>query len=309
MLKAECTFSSTTNNNWNNPNNWSCNHVPTPSDDVVINNSNVVIDANAVCKSLTLDGPNTSIEDPTGTFTLTVNDLYWRGGTIQSNITVTNFGEVTTSSSPSKKLQDGKLTNNGTINILADIILDACSIENNSTINMELIARFLGTDYTTTPYSTTYGDKFYNNGALNFKNNGLALTELPIDFYNQNGGSINLFTPVGVQFTSAAKFYNGSSITVDNTVNLTPTLYFTSDKEAWFEGEYTINDLNISLGSYAQTPAVHFTGNPNASLTFNKRMNFNAGNIEIPIIITTGGVLKTNGTTQQLSAKITNYGI
>jgi hypothetical protein len=49
---AQCTWTGAVNNNWSNAGNWSCGHMPTATDDVVINSTNTTV---------TLDVPTISI--------------------------------------------------------------------------------------------------------------------------------------------------------------------------------------------------------------------------------------------------------
>lgn len=68
--------------NWSNGGSWTPSGVPTSSDDVVIaaSSNNLVIDANAVCASFTIDASYTGTITLSGSFTLTVSGNWTNNG-------------------------------------------------------------------------------------------------------------------------------------------------------------------------------------------------------------------------------------
>jgi|GEM_PF-6443941 len=70
VLKFENSWTGAINSNWENIGNWSCNILPDAGTDVIINNGNVVISSNAICRTITVK-PGASVVINPG-FNLTV---------------------------------------------------------------------------------------------------------------------------------------------------------------------------------------------------------------------------------------------
>ena len=162
---TNCTFTGAIDNNWNDGRNWSCLHVPTTNDSVTVNNKTVIVDADAECRGLRLEGMNAIITHPSVLSTLTANNLDWRGGTIDNPLTIAPNGILTTTGTAF--ILSSKITNHGTTTISGKINFTNGTFKNN---NKLVVAN------NTAEFSNTTGVNAFNNCGVISSLSGNTLT-------------------------------------------------------------------------------------------------------------------------------------
>lgn len=137
-LSAQNTWTGASNNNWNRAQNWSLNHVPDITEDVIVPGGGTVkinVNTNAECKSM-------EINSGSGTVTITINsgrsltianDLVMNGSTGAGKDNVINVGgqELNAGSITMTNVGSSKITStNGDITVTGNITMNGSSTDN-----------------------------------------------------------------------------------------------------------------------------------------------------------------------------------
>lgn len=268
------TWDGSSNNNWNEPANWSLNAVPTNAHDVVIpaTFTSVINVDNAVCKSLNIIG------------TLTIGDSDTdRSLTVSGNVTINGGGVLqTVGNGGNTLLIGGNLVNDGTF----DMNVGGADAE--VTFNGVLTQTISGTGTTTDFNSITLTNAFplvINRGITvdgNWINNGKSVS----------GSGLVTFT--GNSIISGPSVTAFPNLTITGTVlqgvNTTVSGNFTLNSGTYRVNYATSYTLTIG-GNYNQTGGV-FDFNAGNSGTSNVYLAGNLTNSAGSGSISTKGVVK-----------------
>ncbi len=242
---AQATFDGSTSSNWNTATNWSTNIVPGSNDDVIIPNGlSVVINTNAVCKSLTFGTGNTNT---TISFSSSSQSLY-----IENNLT---FETVTS----------GSGTRTHLINIsTASINCGSIVMANNSSGEVSRISVSTGSLIVRGDISMNGST---NENYIDYSNSGIFKIS---GSFTQNG----TFTPststveyngTATQNVRSATYNNfiisGSGIkTLTGNTNINGTLTLTA-------GSLAINGNTLTINGAVSTTSGNIRGSSTSKLT------------------------------------------
>ncbi len=179
---------------WNTPDNWSSNTVPTSMDDVeILGGFTVTINGGSTCLSLELKG--NAILNIDGSFFSAQPSLfeagttvYWASGSITCSLLV-NQGTMNLTSSEDKSFESSTLVNNnGTINIIGsgDLFLRDGTVLNNQ-INGTIDMRADGGNISHLSGQTS----ILNNANLIRRSTSTGEAEIDVEL-NNNGGIIQV---------------------------------------------------------------------------------------------------------------------
>ncbi len=182
--------------NWNTPENWSSNTVPTTMDNVEIPSGfTVTIGGAANCQSLELKGSAILNIDTFGSFSSTQPSIFesgttinWARGTINCSLLV-NQGTMNLTSSADKLFETSTLVNNnGTINIIGsgDLFLRDGTVLNNE-INGIIDMRADDGDI-----DNLGGLPILNNEGIIRRSTAMGVAQIKAVEFNNNGGIIQV---------------------------------------------------------------------------------------------------------------------
>ncbi|EJG01582.1 T9SS sorting signal type C domain-containing protein [Flavobacterium sp. F52] len=277
------TWTGNSNSNWNNSLNWTPNSVPTSTDDVIIPNGtpDVSVNTNAFCKSLTINGGNSSDTVLiSGTNSLTVSNTITIGaGTTAGGYKILNVGNgslscagITMSSTSNTNRNSSLRISNGTVTVSGSVTLNT---------NNEVL--FSGTGILYIGGTMTGGILTAPSGTVNYNTNGSQNIGGPYTYNNltlSNGGTKTL---------TAATVANGAITLNDNSSLNMSTYLLTLNGNLVNNGSGTItgttggvtisggNTQNIAGFTTSGTVLMNKTGGTVATFTG----NVNGGNLTI----------------------------
>lgn len=275
------TYIGNNNGSWNAASNWSLGIIPTATHDVVITNSNdrtndrtVVINANAVCNSLTLNQGERSITLNVNGYSLTVtNGITMNAPTGGTRNTTLNIGSGTvncqtiSSNNSGNNNRDNKISiSTGTLNVIGSIAMDNSANRNDIT--------------------------FSGAGTINVAGN------LTTGTLTGNAGTINIggetFNPATFTQNSSTVNYNGTTDTQSVGAYTYNNLAFSGNAVKELQGNITVsNNLTLNggvlrLSNYSLTMSA---SNPSGKLSG---------------IFNSNSMIETNGTGYLVVNNLTN---
>ncbi len=261
--------------NWNIPENWSNNTIPSSNDDVVIPSGfSVNIDANAFTKSISLQGnatlnlltaelhiTNASVFDTNSTFNWSGG--FFLGGGLTNPTNLNAQGTINILSPTSVAMRGNlKINNTGIINIISgELAIQGAELNNTASgiIDLQSPNRNI---------SGNQGAHILTNSGMIVKNTSSTTAKLQIDINNNDGifqinnGSLELYasTNTGLHFTNGE--YNVSTgatlIWSASILKLSGTIHGTLDGILNIGSDSTSGNMTVDSG---ETTIIDFTGN------------------------------------------------
>jgi hypothetical protein len=228
--------------------------------------------------------------------------MNWNGGILASTFHIAS-GAVLTLSSATAKALNSNLTNDGTINwSSAAVDFNNGTLLNNGTMNLSIDGSL----------NNTSGSNLLNNTGNFNKIGGAGNTTIAIP--SLNSGTINVNS--GTLVNSSSSFINTGTINIaaartfsnTGTLMLQPGTLFTGSGNLSFSGFAQLT-TNVSLPSTITLNVL--TGSSSLGggvMTVNGTMNWTAGTIGSPYLISATATLNASGTAKTLSNTLTNNG-
>jgi hypothetical protein len=219
IYAVDCTYigpESGTFNIWSNPANWSCGHVPTAMDNVVVNltpSGFIRVDGVFEVNDFAFSGNGFYNGTNSTTSLLTINGVFnYTSGEINMNVTIASTGTLNVTTGTNLRPVSGTMTNNGITNI---------SAKN-------------GNDYVFKIFGT-----FVNNGTVNFTEPGILKqgTANSDVFQNKTSGTVNFNAPTDTVKLDVSWLNEGTMNVVQGNVKYTRAM------------NQTAGTLNVPIGS------------------------------------------------------------